>query len=56
MILQPTAEGGMEIVTASTPEDPDGIVGATITPAARSWNNCSAGNPSSSPTRRPIRA
>ncbi|MET8566929.1 GAF domain-containing protein [Streptomyces sp. NPDC004783] len=34
VILQPTPEGGMEIVTASTPDDPDAIVGATIAPGS----------------------
>ncbi|MFJ2604868.1 GAF domain-containing protein [Streptomyces sp. NPDC087425] len=34
VILQPTPEGGMEIVTASTPDDPDTVVGATIRPGS----------------------
>ncbi|MEV6311050.1 GAF domain-containing protein [Streptomyces sp. NPDC051840] len=34
VILQPTAEGGMEIVAASTPEDPAGLVGTAIAPDA----------------------
>ncbi|MCX5133330.1 GAF domain-containing protein [Streptomyces sp. NBC_00340] len=34
VILQPTPEGGMEIVAASTHEDPDGIVGTTIAPGS----------------------
>ncbi|MEU1294982.1 GAF domain-containing protein [Streptomyces sp. NPDC005840] len=34
VILQPTAEGGMEIVTASTRDDPGDIVGATILPGS----------------------
>ncbi|MFI9624594.1 GAF domain-containing sensor histidine kinase [Streptomyces sp. NPDC052042] len=34
VILQPTAEGGMEIVTASTLDDPAGIVGTTIEPGS----------------------
>jgi signal transduction histidine kinase len=34
VILHPTAEGGMEIVTASTPEDPDDMLGATIAPGS----------------------
>ncbi|MEZ7007331.1 GAF domain-containing protein [Streptomyces sp. AD55] len=34
VILQPTPEGGMEIVTAAAPDDPDGIVGATIAPGS----------------------
>ncbi|MFD8620285.1 GAF domain-containing protein [Streptomyces sp. NPDC059513] len=34
VILQPTEAGGMEIVTASTLDDPAGIVGATIAPGS----------------------
>ncbi|MFD5679091.1 GAF domain-containing protein [Streptomyces bacillaris] len=34
VILQPTEEGGMEIVTASTLDDPAGIVGTTIAPGS----------------------
>ncbi|MGW4627760.1 GAF domain-containing protein [Streptomyces rubiginosohelvolus] len=34
VILQPTEAGGMEIVTASTPDDPAGIVGAVIEPGS----------------------
>ncbi|MBK3619874.1 GAF domain-containing protein, partial [Streptomyces sp. MBT98] len=34
VILQPTAAGGMEIVTASTPDDPAGIVGTVIEPGS----------------------
>ncbi|MEU8676219.1 GAF domain-containing protein [Streptomyces sp. NPDC048560] len=34
VILQPTPEGGMEIVTASTPDDPAGIVGTVIEPGS----------------------
>ncbi|MFJ9677028.1 GAF domain-containing protein [Streptomyces sp. NPDC101194] len=34
VILQPTEEGGMEIVTASTRDDPAGIVGTTIEPGS----------------------
>ncbi|MGP3637895.1 GAF domain-containing protein [Streptomyces sp. 24-1644] len=34
VILQPTPEGGMEIVTASTPHDPAGIVGTVIEPGS----------------------
>ncbi|CAM5709165.1 Histidine kinase OS=Streptomyces fumanus OX=67302 GN=GCM10018772_02430 PE=4 SV=1 [Streptomyces fumanus] len=55
-ILQPTAEGGMEIVTAAAPDDPDGLVGAVITPAARSWSSFWAASRCSSTTRRPTRA
>ncbi|WP_299531295.1 GAF domain-containing protein [uncultured Streptomyces sp.] len=32
VILQPTEAGGMKIVAASSPDDPDGIVGAVIEP------------------------
>ncbi|MDN3250289.1 GAF domain-containing protein [Streptomyces mutabilis] len=45
VILQPTAEGGMEIVTASTPEDPDGIVGATIAPGSPVLEQLLGGEP-----------
>ncbi|MFJ9110834.1 GAF domain-containing protein [Streptomyces sp. NPDC102283] len=34
VILQPTEEGGMEIVSASTPDDPAGIVGTVIEPGS----------------------
>ncbi|MFD7429762.1 GAF domain-containing protein [Streptomyces sp. NPDC059818] len=34
VILQPTEEGGMEIVAASTLDDPAGLVGTTIAPDA----------------------
>ncbi|MHC3472123.1 sensor histidine kinase [Streptomyces sp. 7R007] len=34
VILQPTEEGGMEIVTASTHDDPGDIVGTTIQPGS----------------------
>ncbi len=34
VILQPTEEGGMEIVTASTLDDPAGIVGTVIEPGS----------------------
>ncbi|MFJ6069246.1 GAF domain-containing protein [Streptomyces sp. NPDC093065] len=45
VILHPTAEGGMEIVTASTPEDPDGMVGATITPGSPVLEQLLGGEP-----------
>ncbi|MFC7813740.1 GAF domain-containing protein [Streptomyces sp. NPDC057367] len=45
VILQPTAEGGMEIVTASTPGDPDGIVGATIAPGSPVLDQLLGGEP-----------
>ncbi|WP_320776437.1 GAF domain-containing sensor histidine kinase [Streptomyces sp. CRN 30] len=34
VILQPTAAGGMEIVTVSTPDDPAGVVGTVIEPGS----------------------
>ncbi|MFD9002109.1 GAF domain-containing protein [Streptomyces sp. NPDC059582] len=34
VILRPTEEGGMEIVTASTLDDPDDVVGTTIEPGS----------------------
>ncbi|MFI2210741.1 GAF domain-containing protein [Streptomyces sp. NPDC020141] len=34
VVLQPTAEGGMEIVAASTADDPGDIVGTTIAPGS----------------------
>ena len=34
VVLQPTAAGGMEIVAASAPDDPDDIVGTTIQPGS----------------------
>ncbi|GGS73285.1 GAF domain-containing protein [Streptomyces griseoviridis] len=34
VVLRPTGEGGMEIVTVSTPDDPAGIVGTAIAPDA----------------------
>ncbi|MGW5675810.1 GAF domain-containing protein [Streptomyces sp. NPDC003860] len=34
VVLQPTAEGGMEIVAASTVDDPGDIVGTTIAPGS----------------------
>lgn len=45
VILQPTAEGGMEIVTASTSDDPDGIVGATIAPGSPVLEQLLGGEP-----------
>ncbi|WP_328657297.1 sensor histidine kinase [Streptomyces sp. NBC_00334] len=45
VILHPTAEGGMEIVTASTPDDPDGIVGATIAPGSPVLEQLLGGEP-----------
>ncbi|MEV3991057.1 GAF domain-containing protein [Streptomyces sp. NPDC049837] len=34
VVLQPTTEGGMEIVAASTPHDPGDLVGTTIEPGS----------------------
>ncbi|MFC8224227.1 GAF domain-containing protein [Streptomyces sp. NPDC057287] len=34
VILQPTPDGGMEIVAASTPDDPAGLVGTAIAPGS----------------------
>ncbi|MGW1139095.1 GAF domain-containing protein, partial [Streptomyces zhihengii] len=34
VVLQPTEEGGMEIVAASTRDDPEGLVGTTILPGS----------------------
>ncbi|MFG3150933.1 GAF domain-containing protein [Streptomyces sp. NPDC048219] len=45
VILQPTAEGGMEIVTASAPDDPEGIVGATIAPGSPVLEQLLGGEP-----------
>ncbi|GGX51859.1 histidine kinase [Streptomyces minutiscleroticus] len=45
VILQPTAEGGMEIVTASAPDDPGGIVGATIAPGSPVLDQLLGGEP-----------
>ncbi|MFF0585715.1 GAF domain-containing protein [Streptomyces sp. NPDC003781] len=45
VILHPTAEGGMEIVTASSPDDPDGMVGATIAPGSPVLEQLLGGEP-----------
>jgi GAF domain-containing protein len=45
VILHPTAEGGMEIVAASSPDDPDGIVGATIAPGSPVLEQLLGGEP-----------
>ncbi|ORT60519.1 GAF domain-containing protein [Streptomyces sp. CB03238] len=34
VVLQPTGEGGMEIVAASTPHDPGDLIGTTIAPGS----------------------
>ncbi|GAA2986098.1 sensor histidine kinase [Streptomyces fulvorobeus] len=45
VILQPRAGGGMEIVTASTPHDPAGIVGTVIEPGSPVLVQLLAGEP-----------
>ncbi|MDI3390067.1 GAF domain-containing protein [Streptomyces sp. B-S-A8] len=45
VILQPTEEGGMEIVTASTHGDPADLVGATITPGSPVLEQLLGGEP-----------
>lgn len=45
VILHPTAEGGMAIVTASTPDDPDGMLGATIEPGSPVLEQLLGGEP-----------
>ncbi|MFF3447591.1 GAF domain-containing protein [Streptomyces sp. NPDC002667] len=45
IILTPTAEGGMEIVVASTPDDPTGIVGTTIAPGSPVLEQLLGGQP-----------
>ncbi|MEV2228105.1 GAF domain-containing protein [Streptomyces phaeochromogenes] len=45
VILQPTDEGGMEIVTASTPDDPAGLVGTTIEPGSAVLEQLLGGEP-----------
>ncbi|MEU3658649.1 GAF domain-containing protein [Streptomyces sp. NPDC032940] len=45
VILQPTPEGGMEIVTASTPDDPDGLVGTAIAPGSPVLEQLLGGEP-----------
>lgn len=54
VVLQPTPEGGMEIVAASTNDDPGDLVGTTIAPGSPSSSSSSAGSPSSWRTRRRI--
>lgn len=54
VVLLPTGSGGMEIVAASTFEDPGDLIGATIAPGSPSWSSCSAGTRCTSRTRRPI--
>ena len=45
VILQPTPEGGMEIVTASTHEDPGDIIGTTIEPGSPVLDQLLGGEP-----------
>ncbi|MFJ7963823.1 GAF domain-containing protein [Streptomyces sp. NPDC096324] len=45
IILEPTAEGGMEIVVASTPGDPAGLVGTTIAPGSPGLEQLLGGEP-----------
>jgi Signal transduction histidine kinase len=45
IILKPTDEGGMEIVVASTPGDPAGIVGTTIAPGSPLLEQLLGGEP-----------
>ncbi|MFC8344893.1 GAF domain-containing sensor histidine kinase [Streptomyces sp. NPDC057280] len=45
VILQPTDEGGMEIVTASTYDDPGDIVGTTIAPGSPVLEQLLGGEP-----------
>lgn len=45
VILQPTVEGGMEIVTAATLEDPGDIVGTTIAPGSPVLEQLLVGEP-----------
>ncbi|MFJ3493016.1 GAF domain-containing sensor histidine kinase [Streptomyces sp. NPDC086091] len=45
VILQPTPDGGMEIVTASAPDDPGDIVGATIRPGSPVLTQLLGGEP-----------
>ncbi|NNN34550.1 GAF domain-containing protein [Streptomyces sp. S3(2020)] len=45
VILQPTEEGGMEIVTASTYDDPGDIVGTTIAPGSPVLDQLLGGEP-----------
>ncbi|NKI43127.1 GAF domain-containing sensor histidine kinase [Streptomyces physcomitrii] len=45
VILQPTAEGGMEVVTAATDRDPGGLIGTTIEPGSEILEQLLAGEP-----------
>ncbi|CQR64221.1 GAF domain-containing protein [Streptomyces leeuwenhoekii] len=45
VVLQPTGEGGMEIVAVSAPDDPGGLAGATIPPGSPVLEQLFAGEP-----------
>ncbi|QGV80772.1 GAF domain-containing sensor histidine kinase [Streptomyces ficellus] len=45
VVLQPTGEGGMEIVAASTPHDPDDLLGTTIAPGSPVLEQLLGGEP-----------
>ncbi|MGW0463825.1 GAF domain-containing protein [Streptomyces sp. NPDC003027] len=45
VVLQPTAEGGMEIVAASTVDDPGDLIGTTITPGSPVLTQLLGGEP-----------
>lgn len=54
VVLLPTDAGGMEIVAASTFEDPGDLIGTTIAPGSPYSYSCSTGTRCTSRTRRPI--
>ncbi|MEU7277394.1 GAF domain-containing protein [Streptomyces sp. NPDC045431] len=45
VVLQPTEEGGMEIVAASTPHDPGDLIGTTIAPGSPVLAHLLSGEP-----------
>ncbi|MEU0273942.1 GAF domain-containing protein [Streptomyces sp. NPDC006307] len=45
VVLQPTEEGGMEIVAASTPHDPGDLIGTTIAPGSPVLEHLLGGEP-----------
>jgi GAF domain-containing protein len=45
VVLQPTGEGGMEIVAVSAPDDPGGLAGATIAPGSPVLEQLLGGRP-----------